>query len=113
MGRLGLAAVRHRRRRRRAPTAEDQLGAWTAAATTFAAGAEIALDFDFRDAFGNVAEIDHDDVELLVKFTNTAPSRRAGAGDVVTANATRVLEARKPGRGTARRRRCLARGRTT
>ena len=81
------------------PTAEDQLGAWTAAATTFAAGAEIALDFDFRDAFGNVAEIDHDDVELLVKFTNTAPSRRAGAGDVVTANATRVLEARKPGRG--------------
>jgi hypothetical protein len=81
------------------PAAEDQLGAWTAAATTFVAGAELALNFDFRDAFGNVAEIDHDDVELLVKFTNTATSRRAGAGEVVTAVATRVLEAREPGRG--------------
>ena len=81
------------------PAAEDQLGAWTAAATTFVAGAELALEFDFRDAFGNVAEIDHDDVELLVKFTNTATSRRAGAGEVVTAVATRVLEARAPGRG--------------
>ena len=81
--------------------AEDQLGAWTAATniTTFDAGVELAMDFDFRDAYGNVAEIDHDDVELLVKFTNTAVSRRAGAGEVVTASAARVLEARKAGYG--------------
>ena len=79
--------------------AEDQLGAWTAEATNFVAGAELAIDFDFRDAYGNVAEIDHDDVDLLVKFNNTAPSRRAGAGEVVTASAERVLEARKAGWG--------------
>ena len=81
------------------PDATDQLSEYTLAGSTFTSGTTLGIDFDLRDQYGNVAEVDHDDVDLLIKFTNKAVSRKGGEGEVVTANATRILESTVTGRG--------------
>ena len=102
VGRVGLTTTVYESGTSPPSDAADQLGAHVASA--FTAGDELFIDVDLRDEDGNVATIDVANRELLVKYTDTSPTRRAGDGGVVAASVTRLFESAVAGFGYPRRR---------
>ena len=70
----------------------DQLSSFVEGATNeYAAGTEVSMDIDLRDRFGNVATIDTQNRELLVKFQDTN-GNGGGGDDFVIASVERNFE---------------------
>ena len=90
-GRVGLTTAVYKSGTSPPANASDQLGEHVPSA--FTAGDELFIDVNLRDEDGNVATIDVANRELLVKYTDTSPTRRAGDGGVVAASATRLRDA--------------------
>ena len=93
-GRVGLTTAVYKSGTSPPANASDQLGEHVPSA--FTAGDELFIDVNLRDEDGNVATIDVANRELLVKYTDTSPTRRAGDGGVVAASATRLFESPSP-----------------
>ena len=97
VGRVGLTTAVYKSGTSPPANASDQLGEHVASA--FTAGDELFIDVNLRDEDGNVATIDVANRELLVKYTDTSPTRRAGDGGVVAASVTRLFESAVAGFG--------------